>query len=47
MTKVMFNFKYYKDIIKLEIKNCWYEFVKHILYFVESAPVLNDLIFFV
>ena len=38
----MFNFQYHKGIIKLELKKNWYEFVKHLLYFVESAAALNE-----
>ena len=37
---IMFNFQYRKGIIKLELK-FWYEYVKHALYFVESAAALN------
>ena len=27
------------------IKNYWYEFVKHLLYFVESVPALNEFLY--
>ena len=43
MSKVMFNFQYNKSIIKLELK-FWYEFVKHMLYFVESAA-FNEFLY--
>ena len=28
------------------IKICWYEFVKHVLYFVENAAALNEFSYF-
>ena len=45
MAKVVFNFQYRKGIIKSESK-FWYEFVKHVLYFVESAAALNEFKYF-
>ena len=45
MTKVVFNFQYRKGIIKSE-SNFWYEFVKQVLYFVESAAALNEFKYF-
>ena len=32
----------HKGIIKLELKQFWYEFVRHALYFVECAAALNE-----
>ena len=46
MTKVMFNFQFYKGIIKSEFIFFWFESVKHVLYFVESVAALNEFNYF-
>ena len=41
--KVMFNIQYHKGNIKYNM--FWYELVKYLLYFVESAAALNELLY--
>ena len=45
MTKFVFNFQYHKHNL-VGIKDFWYEFVKHVLYFVESAAAFNRFLYF-
>ena len=42
MTKVMFDIQHHKGKIRSESNVFWYELVKHVLYFVESAADLNE-----
>ena len=44
--KVMFNFQYHKGIIKSESTFFGMKFVKHVLYFEESAAALNKFKYF-
>ena len=43
---VMFNFSISQGHNQVGIKMFWYEFVKHVLYFVESAAALNEFKYF-
>ena len=43
---VMFNFSISQGHNQVGIKMFWYEFVKHALYFVESAAALSEFKYF-
>ena len=46
MTKVVLKFSISQGHNQVGIKIFWYEFVKQVLYFVESAAALNEFKYF-